>query len=107
MAYPEEKEYSPETSFNIDLELWDVSFIGIPTSLENIKIQQIPLDLLPENIDKDLCKYDRKIFEISTPTNKYYIIAGGLLIAVNRWEKEDRIFDNHLNLEHDKILLKV
>lgn len=107
MLYPEEKEYSQSTSFNIDMEFWDVSYIGIPNSLENIKIKIISQDLLPPHIDKNLCKFNRKIFEIYTENHTYYIIAGGLLIGVNRWEKEDRIFDNHLNLQHEKILVKV
>lgn len=76
----------------------------IPIFIDNIEIKEITIDSLPLDIDKNLCKFDRKIFEISTDNKKYYIISGGLLIATNHWEKEDRIFDNHLNLQHDKII---
>lgn len=107
MLYPDQDEYSQATSFNIDMEFWDVSYIGIPNSLEKIKIRVIHQNLLPQHIDKNLCKFDRKIFEIDTEDHRYYIIAGGLLIGVNRWEKEDRIFDYHLNLEHEKIIVTV
>lgn len=104
MLYYDDKDYSLENSFNIDIEIWDVTYIGIPVFIDNIEIKEITIDSLPLDIDKNLCKFDRKIFEISTDNKKYYIISGGLLIATNHWEKEDRIFDNHLNLQHDKII---
>lgn len=104
MSYPDQDEYSLETSFNIDIEIWDVQYIRIPTSLDNIEIKEIAIELLPLDIDKDLCKFDRKIFEIRSDNRKYYIIAGGLIIATNHWEREDRIFNYHLNLKHDKII---
>lgn len=106
MMYPEQEEYSPETSFNIDVEIWDTSYIGIPIYLNNIVIRKITIDLLPSDIDKELCRFDRKIFEITSNQHKYYIIAGGLLIATNRWENKDRIFNYGDNLEHDEITLK-
>lgn len=104
MLYYDDKDYSLENSFNIDIEIWDVTYIGIPVFIDNIEIKEITIDSLPLDIDKNLCKFDRKIFEISTDNKKYYIISGGLLIATNHWDKEDRIFDNHLNLQHDKII---
>lgn len=104
MLYPEDDDYSFEVSFNIDIEMWDVAYIGIPTSINNIEIREITIDLLPLDIDKNLCIFDRKIFEITTENKKYHIIAGGLAIASNKWEKKDRIFDYHLNLEHDEII---
>ena len=104
MLYYDDKDYSLENSFNIDIEIWDVTYIGIPAFIDNIEIKEITIDSLPLDIDKNLCKFDRKIFEISAHNKKYYIISGGLLIATNHWEKEDRIFYNHLNLQHDKII---
>ena len=44
--------------------------------------------------------------EINEGDNKYYIIAGGLLVGINRWEKEDRIFNYDLDLEHDEVIAK-
>ncbi|WP_337965873.1 hypothetical protein [uncultured Flavobacterium sp.] len=104
MLYSDDKDYSPEYSFNIDIEIWDVQYIGIPTSIDNLEIKEIAIELLPLDIDKDLCKFGRKAFEISSNNKKYYIIAGGLIIATNHWEKEDRIFNYNLNLKHDKII---
>ena len=104
MLYYDDKDYSLENSFNIDIEIWDVTYIGIPVFIDNIESKEITIDSLPLDIDKNLCKFDRKIFEISVHNKKYYIISGGLLIATNHWDKEDRIFDNHLNLQHDKII---
>lgn len=104
MLYYDDKDYSLENSFNIDIEIWDVTYIGIPAFIDNIEIKEITIDSLPLDIDKNLCKFDRKIFEINSDNKKYYIISGGLLIATNHWEKEDRIFYNHLNLQHDKII---
>lgn len=104
MQFPDEDKYSEETSFNIDIEIWDVTYIGIPTYLNNIEIREIPINLLPSDVDRNLCKYDRKIFEFLVDKKKYYIIASGLLVGINRWENEDRIFNYNLNLEHDKII---
>ncbi|TPG40867.1 hypothetical protein EAH81_11030 [Flavobacterium pectinovorum] len=104
MLYSDDRDYSSENSFNIDIEIWDVTYIGIPTSLDNIEIKEIAIDLLPPDIDKDLCKFNRKIFEIISDNKKYYIISGGLLIATNHWDREDRIFNYNLNLQHDKII---
>lgn len=105
MLYPDQDNYSTDTSFNIDIEIWDVTYISIPTHMNNIIIREITIDLLPSGIEKKLCEFDRKIFEITSDHNKYYIIAYGLLIATNRWEQEDRIFHHHLNLEHDNIII--
>jgi len=104
MLYSDDEDYSLENSFNIDIEIWDVAYIGIPVFMYNIEIKEIAIDQLPLDIDKNLCEYERRIFEITTDNKKYYIISGGLLIATNHWGKEDRIFDNHLDLQHDKII---
>ena len=104
MFYSDHDNYSLETSFNIDIEIWDVAYIGIPSFINNIEIREIAIDLLPIDVDKNLCEFDRKIFEITIDNKKYYVIAGGLLIASNHWEKENRIFNYDLNLEHDEII---
>ena len=105
MKFSDEENYSKDTCFNIDIEFWDVTYIGIPVFLNNIAIKEITIDLLPSGIDKNLCRFDRKIFEFTVDHNKYLIIAGGLLIGTNHWVSEDRIFDYHLNLEHDNIII--
>lgn len=108
MSFPDLDDFSEETSYNIDVEISAVSFIDIPTTLTNLKIKEISEDLLPDYIDKALCKYDLKIFEIQEENKKYYIIAGGLLIATNKWDlNQDRISSFHLNLKHDTILANV
>lgn len=107
MKFPDEDNYSQKTSYNIDIEFWAVSYINVPTSLDNIEIIEIPKDSLPAYIDKSLSKYDEKVFEIRTDDKKYYVIAGGLLVGINRWVNEDRIFNYNLNLEHDEIVIKI
>lgn len=98
--------FSEELSYNIDIEISGVSFIGIPTTLRNLKIKEISEDLLPGHIDKELCKYDLKIFEFEEENERYYIIAAGLMIATNKWDlNQDRILSYHLGLQHDKIII--
>lgn len=63
MLYSDDKDYSLENSFNIDIEIWDVAYIGIPVFINNMEIKEITLDSLPLYIDKNLCEFDRKIFE--------------------------------------------
>ena len=75
MLYSDHDDYSPENSFNVDIEIWDVTYIGIPVFINNIEIKEIAIDSLPLDIDKNLCKFDRKIFEISVHNKKYYIIG--------------------------------
>lgn len=105
MKYPDQEDYSEDTRYNIDLEFWAVSYIDTPSKFEKLKIKEITKEELPKNIDKDLLVHDMKIFELLTNANKYYIIAGGLLIGKNRWENKDRIFNDNLNLEHDELIL--
>lgn len=106
MSFPDLDDYSEETSYNIDIEISGVSFIGIPTTLRNLKIKEISEDLLPGHIDKELCKYDLKIFEFEEENKRYYIIAAGLMIATNKWDlNQDRILSYHLGLQHDKVII--
>ncbi|WP_185287477.1 hypothetical protein [Chryseobacterium lactis] len=104
MKYPDQDDYSENTSYNIDLEFWTVSYINIPTYLYGITIKEITEKELPVSIDKELLKYNMKIFELESTGRKYHIIAGGLLVGKNSWINQDRIFDYNLNLEHDEIL---
>lgn len=106
MSFPDLDDYSEETSYNIDIEISGVSFIGIPTTLRNLKIKEISEDLLPGHIDKELCKYDLKIFEFEEENERYYIIAAGLMIATNKWDlDQDRILSYYLGLQHDKVII--
>lgn len=104
MKYPDQEDYSENTSYNIDLEFWSVSYINTPTYLYEITIKEITQKELPADIDKELLKYNMKIFELESTGRKYYIFAGGLLVGKNSWINQDRIFDYNLNLEHDEIL---
>lgn len=104
MKYPDQDDYSENTSYNIDLEFWSVSYINTPTYLYEITIKEITQKELPADIDKELLKYNMKIFELESTGRKYYIIAGGLLVGKNSWINQDRIFDYNLNLKHDEIL---
>ena len=106
MKFIDEDSFSEDTSYNIDIEFWAVSFIGIPAILTNLKIKEISEDLLPDYIDRAVCKYSQKIFEVQEEDKKYYIIAGGLLVGTNKWISEDRIWNYDLNLEHDKVIAK-
>lgn len=105
MKYPDQDNYEENTSYNIDLEFWAVSYINIPTDLYEISIKEITEKELPKEIDRNLLMFDMKIFELQSKEHKYYIFAGGLLIGKNKWENQNRIFDSS-NLEHDEIIFK-
>ncbi|WP_118949810.1 hypothetical protein [Taibaiella helva] len=107
MKFIDEDGFSEDTSYNVDVEFWAVTYINIPILLENIKIVEISENDLPKNINRELCKYDQKVFEIYDGNKKYYIIASGLLVGINRWENEDRISNYDSNLKHDKVIVKV
>ncbi|MCY1660772.1 hypothetical protein [Chryseobacterium sp. SL1] len=106
MKYPDQDNYSDSTSSNIDIEFWAVNYINLPSDFFGIHIREITSEELPKEIDKELLKFDMKIFEFISAKSKYYIIAGGILIAQNKWINQDRIFNYGSNLEHDKILFQ-
>lgn len=106
MKFPDEDGFSEDTAYNIDIEFWAVTFISIPTFFANLKIAEITESCVPDNINKELYEYNQKVFELQVADCKYYVIAGGLLIGVNRWENEDRISNYDLNLEYDDVLVK-
>lgn len=66
MKYPDQEDYSENTSYNIDLEFWSVSYINTPTYLYEITIKEITQKELPADIDKELLKYNMKIFELES-----------------------------------------
>jgi hypothetical protein len=106
MKYPDQDDYSEDEAYNIDLEFWAVSYIDIPTNLYELDIKEITVNELSRDFNQDLLLYNMKIFEIESKKEKYYIIAGGLLIGKNKWEKQDRIFDYQSNLVHDEIVFQ-
>lgn len=106
MKYSDQDDYSEDQAYNIDLEFWAVSYINIPAYLYEITINEITEKELSIDIDKELLKYNMKIFKLESAGKKYYIIAGGLLIGKNSWINQDRIFDYNLNLEHDEIIFQ-
>jgi len=105
MKFPDQDNYTEDQSYNIDFEFWAVNYINIPTILNNIIIKEITEKEVPMEIDKNLLKYNMKIFELESEEKKYYIIAGGLLIGKNQWVNQDRILNSNLNLEHDEVIL--
>ncbi|MDR4892811.1 MULTISPECIES: hypothetical protein [unclassified Chryseobacterium] len=105
MKFPDQDNYTEDQSYNIDFEFWAVNYINIPTILNNIIIKEITEKEVPMEIDKNLLKYNMKIFELESKEKKYYIIAGGLLIGKNQWVNQDRILNSNLNLEHDEVIL--
>lgn len=106
MKYPDQDEYSEETSYNIDLEFWAVSYMNIPTDLLSLSIKEIAAEELPQKINTELLMFDMRIFELESKESKYYIIAGGVLIGENKWENQDRIFSYDSNLKYDKIIFQ-
>lgn len=60
----------------------------------------------PSAISRDLLKFYLKIFQLLSNKNKYYIIAGGLLIGENKWTVQDRIINFSSNLEHDEVIFQ-
>ncbi len=105
MKFPDQDNYTEDQSYNIDLEFWAVNYINIPTILNNIIIKEITVKEIPTEINKNLLKFDMKIFELESEEKKYYIIAGGFLIGKNKWIDQDRILDSNLNLEHEEVIL--
>ncbi|MBP1167886.1 hypothetical protein JOE44_004770 [Chryseobacterium sp. PvR013] len=105
MKFPDQDNYTEDQSYNIDFEFWAVNYINIPTILNNIIIKEITEKEVPMEIDKNLLKYNMKIFKLESKEKKYYIIAGGLLIGKNQWVNQDRILNSNLNLEHDEVIL--
>jgi len=105
MKFPDDEE-PLDTDYNIDFEIWGVTYINIPEKMNGITITVISPEMLPDGFDPRLFRYREKIFEIQSENRKYMIIAAGLLIGTNQWASdEDRIFKYHLNLQHDQVLL--
>lgn len=106
MKYPDQDNYSESLSSNIDLEFWAVSYINIPSDILGINIREIKEEVLPKEINRELLRFDMKIFELKSEESNYYIIAGGILIGKNKWINQDRIFNYGSNLKHDEILFQ-
>ena len=106
MKFEDEVGYNSDFSYNLDIEFWDVTYIGIPSTLNGLILSESDGHSLLKGIDGNLLKHDRKVFEFQTKNNKYSIIAGGLLVGINKWVNKDRIFNFNQNLEHEKVLLR-
>ncbi|HCN47710.1 MAG TPA: hypothetical protein DIT10_01190 [Chryseobacterium sp.] len=106
MKYPDQDNYSEDMENNIDFEFWAVNYINIPTNLYGLILKEITEKELPKDINIDLLMHNMKIFEIESNNEKYYIVAGGLLIGKNKWEDQDRIFNFNSNLMHDEIIFQ-
>ena len=105
MKYFDEEGYSSSTAYNIDIEFWAVEYINIPTFLEDILIKKMQKNKVPSFLSPFLADKKNNLFEIQTKKQKYYVVAGGMLIGKNQWGDKDRIFDFHQNLEHDEVLV--
>ncbi|MPS64243.1 MAG: hypothetical protein DI622_01525 [Chryseobacterium sp.] len=103
----DEEGYSDETSCNIDMEFLGVEFIDIKTSLNNIKISLIEKEDLPFVLQEKFSSYRGKVFELLSDQKKFYVVANSVLIGINKWIQEDRIFNYNLNLKHDQILITI
>ena len=101
MLYPDQEGYNEESEFNIDIEFTAVSYIGIPNILEDIRITNLSMHIPSKLIHykKDL---DLNVFEIISKIGKYYIVAGGVRIGINKWGTDDRIANP--SLEYDEII---
>ncbi|REC49484.1 hypothetical protein [Chryseobacterium pennipullorum] len=107
MQYGDEEGYSEETSYNIDLEFSFVEYMDIKTLWDSISVSIVEKETLRSDLKEKFELYEGKIFEIETNKEKTYIVAYSLLIGTNKWGLDDRIFNEHMNLEHDKILVTV
>ncbi|WET51329.1 hypothetical protein PYS58_09330 [Chryseobacterium indologenes] len=105
MQYDDEDGYSEETSYNIDLEFSFVEYMDVKTTWDSISISVVEKENLRLDLKEKFGSYEGKIFEIESNKVKTYIVAYSLLIGTNKWGLEDRIFNNHMKLEHDDILV--
>lgn len=106
MKYPDQDNYSESMSSNIDIEFWAVSYIHLPSDFLGINIREISAEALPKEFNRELLIFDMRIFELQSNESNYYVIAGGILIGKNKWENQDRIFNNCSNLEHNEVLFQ-
>lgn len=107
MRFNDQSDFSEDTSYNIDIEFWAVTFMSIPTFLTSLIIKEIECDLLPKHIDRSVCEFNHKIFEIQEGDKKHYIVSGGFLVGTNKWANEDRIFNYNSGLQHDAVLVVI
>ncbi|WP_185269509.1 hypothetical protein [Chryseobacterium bernardetii] len=107
MKYDDEDGYSEETSYNIDLEFSFVEYMDVKNTWDSISISVVEKENLEPGLKKKIDSYEGNIFEIEFNKEKSYIVAYSLLIGTNKWGLEDRIFNNHVKLEHDDILVSL
>lgn len=107
MQYDDEDGYSEETSYNIDLEFSFVEYMDVKTTWDSISISLVEKENLRSDLKEKFGSYEGKIFEIESNKEKTYIVAYSLLIGTNKWGLDDRIFNNHMNLKHDEILISL
>ncbi|MGL6126585.1 hypothetical protein [Chryseobacterium artocarpi] len=105
MQYDDEEGYSEETSYNIDLEFSFVEYMDVKTTWDSISISVVEKENLRSDLKEKFDSYEGKIFEIESNKEKTYIVAYSVLIGTNKWGLDDRIFNYHINLKHDEILV--
>lgn len=105
MQYDDEEGYSKETSYNIDLEFSLVEYMDVKTTWDSISISVVEKENLRSDLKEKFNSYEGEIFEIESNKEKVYIVAYSLLIGTNKWGLDDRIFNHHMNLEYDEILV--
>ncbi|WP_139166133.1 hypothetical protein [Chryseobacterium jejuense] len=101
------EDYSEETSFNIDLEFSFVEYMDLKTTWDSISISVVERENLRSDLKEKFDLYEGKIFEIESNKEKSYIVAYSLLIGINKWGLDDRIFNHQMNLKHDEILVSL
>ncbi|SDJ22907.1 hypothetical protein SAMN05421542_3089 [Chryseobacterium jejuense] len=107
MQYDDMEDYSEETSFNIDLEFSFVEYMDLKTTWDSISISVVERENLRSDLKEKFDLYEGKIFEIESNKEKSYIVAYSLLIGINKWGLDDRIFNHQMNLKHDEILVSL
>lgn len=107
MQYDDEEGYSEGTSYNIDLEFSFVEYMDIKAVWDSISVSTVEKENLTSDLKEKFGSYEGKIFEIESNKEKTYIVAHNLLIGTNKWGLEDRIFNYHMNLRHDEILVSI
>ena len=87
--------------FTIDLEFYDVTYMGMPIWLDCIELTLETI--LPSYIDEVHIGRDGKIFKLVSDTGTYYIIARGCVVGSSSMDYSECRTDN-FGLKYDEII---
>jgi len=99
--YVDADDYKEEYGFNIDIEFGTVSYIDLPHAIYGLMLRKVTSGF-PEKLVRFTKDPDLNVFEITSNSEKYYVVADSYLVGRNKWGSESRI--SHIGLEHDAIL---